>query len=166
MKMNCKDALSILKASNQSTAEDIKLAYRRACRMYHPDKNPAGLEMMKLINLAYEALQGYVATDKADNAEDQNYGEDLNSALNAIIALGLNIEICGSWIWVSGDTKPHKEILKSNGFKWAPQKEMWHFRPASYKSFSRGKWDMSKIRATHGSVTVKAKYRHGIEERA
>lgn len=28
-------------------------------------------------------------------------------------------------MWVSGDTRPHKELLKAAGFKWSPKKSAW-----------------------------------------
>lgn len=165
MKMSHKDALSILDLPISSTLEHIKSAYRRACSMFHPDRNAAGLEMMKLVNCAYESLQSYVAVpeDGRDYTKEQNYGDDISDALNAIIGLGLDIEICGSWVWVSGDTKPHKDILKAAGFKWAPKKSMWHFRPADYKSKNWGNWSMDQIRSAHGSTTIKPKARQQID---
>ncbi|MHA2220013.1 MAG: J domain-containing protein [Candidatus Hodarchaeales archaeon] len=162
--MRHNDALHILGLNNNAKMEDIKLAYRRSCAKYHPDRNPAGLEMMKLINNAYDDLQDYFETAVYDfsvqeesETENYNYGEEINEALSKIINLGLEIEVCGSWIWVSGETKQHKDILKEAGFKWAAKKQMWHFRPNDYKSCARGKWSMEQIRATHGSKKVKSK---------
>lgn len=162
--MRHNDALHILGLNNNAKMEDIKLAYRRSCAKYHPDRNPAGLEMMKLINNAYDDLQGYIETGVYDfsvqeesETENYNYGEEINEALSKIINLGLEIEVCGSWIWVAGETKQHKDILKEAGFKWAAKKQMWHFRPNDYKSCGRGKWSMEQIRATHGSKKVKSK---------
>lgn len=165
MKMSHKDALSILDLPISATFDDIKSAYRRACSMFHPDRNPAGLEMMKLVNAAYTSLHDYVALpdDGRDYTQESNYGDEINAALNAIINLGLNIEVCGSWLWVSGDTKPHREILKASGFKWASKKLMWNFRPSEWKSFSRGKWSMDQIRATHGSTTIKPQVHRQID---
>lgn len=34
-------------------------------------------------------------------------------------------------IWISGDTKPHKDELKSMGAKWAPKKGAWYYKPAA-----------------------------------
>lgn len=162
MKMNHKDALNILGLPMAVNFVEIKAAYRAACSKYHPDRNPAGLEMMKLVNSAVEALKDYdyvkhAREGEAATEDGANLGEEMNTALNAIIHLGLTIEVCGSWIWVSGDTKPYKEVLKEAGFKWAPKKMMWHFRPADYKSYSRGKYTIDEIREKHGSVSVKPK---------
>lgn len=35
----------------------------------------------------------------------------------------LSIEVCGSWLWISGDTKPNKDVLKAAGLWYAPKKE-------------------------------------------
>jgi len=171
MKMNHNDALHILGLTAESiTPESIKLAYRKACGKFHPDKNPAGLEMMKLVNAAYAALEEVIngmpldrSVKKESVIGSENYGEEINNALNAIITLGLTIEVCGSWLWVSGNTRPHKDILKVAGFKWAPKKEMWHFRPAEYRSFNRGQWDMDKIRSRHGSSLIKNRSYNQLE---
>jgi hypothetical protein len=163
MKISHRDALNILGASIKDSFAEIKDKYRRASAKYHPDRNPAGLEMMKLVNTAWAALSDYVqGSIREDSSQEMgekglNLGEDMNAALNAIMGLGLTVEICGSWIWVSGDTRPHKEILKAAGYKWAPIKKMWHFRPADTKSWSRGKFSMDEIRDRHGSTFVKAK---------
>jgi hypothetical protein len=156
MKMQHKEALKILGLKNGVSFEEIKNAYRKASMTYHPDRNPAGLEMMKLVNAAWNALSDYVADSVIDNDDDINLGEELNAALNAVIGLGLTIEICGSWIWVSGDTKPHREVLKTAGYRWAPKKLMWSFCGGERTS-SRGKFSMDDIRSKHGSQTVNNK---------
>jgi curved DNA-binding protein CbpA len=150
--MNTKDALSILNLSGQITPTDIKTAYRKAAAKYHPDHNPAGLEMMKLVNVAYETLKDFEGD--AQQSTTRNYGEAINDALNAIINFGLAIEICGAWVWLSGDTRTHREALKAAGFKWAPKKKQWYFRPEEYKSSNRTSWTMEKIREAYGSEKV------------
>ena len=158
IKLKHKEALSILGCNVRMSYEDIKRAYHKACSQYHPDRNPAGLEMMKLINGAWQSLSDYVAGDCRGDNDNEGYdslGEDLNRALNAVIGLGLTIEICGSWIWVSGDTRPHKEILKAAGYRFAPKKVMWSYCGAERRTTSRGKYNMDDIRLRHGSMSVK-----------
>lgn len=166
MKMSHKQALGILDAAESSTFADIKVAYRRACSIYHPDRNPAGLEMMKLVNAAYQALHDYVAAagaarrDERNGIDDIDLGDVLNEALNAVINLeGIVIEICGSWIWLSGNTREHKEVIKEAGYRWAPKKCMWSFCGSEKRSSSRGKFSMDDIRSRHGSAYVKGESR-------
>lgn len=154
--MQTKDALAILNIhSNLVSSADIKTAYQKAVSLYHPDRNPAGLEMMKIINLARDALKDFEGS--LDKTNNKNYGEILNNALNSVIDLGLTIEICGAWIWISGDTKPHREILKRAGYKWAAKKTCWYFRAEENRSYNRSSWSMDKIRQAYGSQAAKDK---------
>jgi len=92
--------------------------------------------------------------------------EALNDALTAIISLaGLIIEICGAWVWVTGDTYKHKAILKDNGFKYASKKKAWHFRPENWKSSSRGQASMDEIRGKYGSTSPVMKGRNCLIDR-
>ena len=147
--MNIYDAAKILGLSGEVTPEDVKAAYRSACRKYHPDVNPAGEDMMKVINAAYDVLKDY---DGALKEEQSDYGELFNGALNAVLPIhGLAVEICGVWIWVTGETRAHKERLKDAGFKWANKKKAWYFRPEKFRSFSRGQSSLEEIREKYGS---------------
>jgi len=79
-----------------------------------------------------------------------------------VINLGLDIEVCGAWVWLHGDTRPHKDIIKAAGFRWAPKKTLWYYRPADYKSNGRGKFSMEEIRERHGSQKVTMKERNKL----
>jgi len=159
--MNNSDAAKILSLTGEINPEIVKAAYRKACTQYHPDKNPSGLEMMKAVNVAYSILKDVIETSLNTDAE---YGDNLNDAINAVIILdGLIVEVCGSWVWISGDTRPHKDAIKAAGYRWASKKKMWYFRPQDYKSKSRGKFSMDEVRGMHGSAKVKAKSQQRIK---
>ena len=154
MKMNASYAASILGIEGEVTPEIVKKAYQRACMKYHPDRNPSGLEMMKAVNQAYESLKD--VSEPVKRTVKADYGDKLNAAFNAIRNLdGITIELKGAWLWVTGNTKPHKETLKEAGFKWAPVKKAWHFRDEEYKSSSRGKYTLEQIDEKYGSHTLK-----------
>jgi len=156
------DALNVMGVVGEYTPELIKAIYRKLCSLYHPDRNPAGLEMMKMVNEAYAVLKDSSGTVDPDS-QTTNYGEDINTALQAIINLdGILIEVAGTWVWVSGDTKPHKDILKEAGFKWAMKKKMWFYRPEDSISKGRGKYSIDDIRARHGSQTINKQQRRSL----
>jgi len=164
--MTTKDALKILLIEGNYDEMKVKKAYLAACKKYHPDVNPSGLEMMKVINEAYDTLKGTSGTSEFFRSETEGakeYPEILNEALQSLQGLeGLKVEICGCWLWVSGNTKKHKEHLKENGFKYASKKRTWYFRPADWKSSSRGKYSMEKIRGKFGSQEWKSEDRKKI----
>lgn len=148
-KMNNYDATKILGISGEINPTIVKKAYRAASFKYHPDRNPAGEEMMKAVNEAFETLENFEGNLEHEQAE---YGEALNTALSAIWGLeGLNLELCGAWLWVDGETKEHKTALKEAGFKWASKKKKWFFRPEGFKSRSRGNLSMDDIRTKYGT---------------
>jgi hypothetical protein len=154
--MKIDDAAKILNLIGDVTPEIIKAAYRKASSKYHPDKG-GSTEMMQAVNQAYETLKDY--TGALDGGDD-NYSDALNDAINAIINLkGIDIEICGAWVWVTGDTKPHAKALGKNGagFFYASKKQSWYFRPSDWKSSARGNFSMDDIRARHGSQKVNGK---------
>lgn len=45
----------------------------------------------------------------------------------------IKVEVIGTWLWVSGDTKQHCKRLKKWGFHYAPNKQMWYFHTGTYK---------------------------------
>lgn len=156
--MKVQDALNLLNLQGESfTQKEIKKAYKAASIKYHPDKNAAGLEMMKAINEAFDLLKklGDTVTSDSD-AQSYDYAEELNDILNALMALdGLDLEVCGNWVWIGGNTKEHKETLKELGCRWGNKKKLWFYRPVDYKKVSGREYSMTEIRDMHGSQILR-----------
>jgi predicted solute-binding protein len=62
--------------------------------------------------------------------------------------------LVGAWIWVTGNTRPNKEILKAAGFLFASKKVAWYFRTAEYKVSKGGKKSLDEIREKYGSEVL------------
>lgn len=164
-------AAKVLGIDGDITPEKVTEAYRRLAMKYHPDRNPAGLVMMKALNAAREALADFRGTLN-HTEQAANYGGDLNDAISAILhCVGLELEICGAWLWVSGETKAHKETIKAfesetgNRFKWHSKKSSWYFAPNDYRGKfrkSRGNVAMEDIRERYGSQHVRTQGRTAL----
>lgn len=167
--MKVSEALQILGLNtNESTWDDIKAAYRKMATRYHPDINPLGLPMMQVINNAYETLEDY--KDKGpfiNEMMDIDIVPDLEEAIKAVIHLmDIKIEICGLWVWISGETAANKEALKGARYRWAPQKKMWYYRPEHQKgSKHKAPFSMDEIRAKFGSRVLDRKEGQGSFQR-
>ena len=82
----------------------------------------------------------------------------LDQAIEALEPLPVNVELCGSWLWISGDTKPHKDALKALGCMCASKKKKWYWREAGAGRAwfpSSTEYNMESIRADYGSKQIK-----------
>lgn len=150
--------------NNCQNLEEAKTRYRELAMQHHPDKG-GSLTTMQAINAEYARFQAEHAKSEANERQRKAHAEGRKSAadfhnidevtevlrqkIEAALNLNLDVELCGLWIWVTGDTKPHKEDLKANAFKWAPEKKAWYY--AGVPSFNRQKWSLDEIRETYGS---------------
>ena len=159
--MNIYDALKMLAIkSTEITKEEVKKAYREFSLKYHPDRNPSGENMMKMLNEAYSTLEKADYPIKMKEGVIYDYSEEISQALNAIIHLqGVKIEICGSWVWLSGSTKDNKDEIKGAGFLFSGNKKMWYFRPQSKIRYygKKSKTSIQEIRDKYGSQSVRSK---------
>lgn len=143
---------------NISSLEELKKEYRKLCFKYHPDLG-GDEETMKALNAEYERLlNSGKFNDDMSRANTTASEETLfRSILEKLVVLqGITIEICGSWLWVSGNTFGCKDILKSLGLKFASKKKCWFWRPAEYRSTAHREFSMDEIREMHGSRIVRA----------
>ena len=178
--MKLLDALNILgiKDTQDFTEKKAKQAFHAACMKYHPDRNPAGQEMMKMVLQAWETLKekNFSIDCEIKEADFYDYGAEINAALNKIVGIsGIEIEVCGSWVWVGNTKYEQKEIFcpprKFNPetkevmpddeirFKWSRDKKRWYFRPRSEKcrKYTGKTLSMDEIKNKFGSTRIKGK---------
>lgn len=144
--------------SRCKTLDELKKEYRRLTMIHHPDHG-GDTATMAAINNEYAAR--FEALKKAHNAQadEAHQTTEAPEEFIAIIAQllkfpGLIVELCGSWLWISGDTRPVKEQLKAAGCRWSSNKKMWYWRHAEDGAhWSRGKKTMNQIREKYGSQT-------------
>jgi len=143
-----------------NTLDELRTAYRRLAVLHHPDKGGSTADMQE-INAEYELLSKRLINGNADFTEGRKYyehnvSETLRQKINEIINLPQDvlIEIIGSWIWVSGNTKPVKETLKLKGFKFSFNKSSWYWYYGDYMKLSKKKFSMDDIRILFGSQEV------------
>lgn len=148
------------------TLQELKTAYKKLAMIHHPDRG-GSLEEMKLINAEYDevfrVLKDAYNKDAKPGRETTEVPEQFRDIIIDIMDLeGIEIELIGSWIWVSGDTRTHKDLFKGLGFNWASKKKMWYWRVDEYKSFGRGKKSIQEIRDTYGSEKLVMKKNNRI----
>lgn len=144
---------------NCNNIEDIKKQYKNLAFEHHPDKGGC-TEIMKQINIEYEYLiKNFKVNPEINEINDL---EKFRDKLEILINLeNILIELIGNWLWIGGETKPHKETLKNNGFFWAKNKEKWFYRTEQDKTVNKGKtMTMDEIRTKYGSKIIGKNFKH------
>jgi curved DNA-binding protein CbpA len=148
--------------SNPATLEELKKQYKALALKYHPDKG-GDTATMQAINNEYESLFAYLK-DTHRNKDGEIYtarepseeaADEYINIINELIKLdGVIIEICGRFLWLSGNTFAHKKIIKALRFRWSHDKKAWYLSPQGYRRSSRHDWTMQDIRERFGSEFV------------
>ena len=129
---------------------EAKKIYKTLAKKLHPDIG-GSKEDFKILNEIYNNLIEH----KIYFSNSSKFDIELEKIISLILHFeNINIELVGSWIWVSGDTKEIKEKLKEIGFKWASKKKMWYY--GEMKAKNPNPKSMEEIKTKYGSETLKS----------
>ncbi len=153
--------------------EELRKAYKKLVVKHHPD-NGGSEEAIKSINAEYDILfkqlkNDYANSESYKNATDrqkQSYDTVKDQKIREMVIKlsrfpNIFVEICGVWIYVSGNTKACKAELKALGLHYARNKQMWYIHFDDYVKYGKKPTSMNYIRSKYGSVVVQ----YGEEER-
>ena len=129
---------------------EAKKIYKTLAKKLHPDIGGSE-EDFKILNEIYNNLIEH----KIYFSNSSKFDIELEKIISLILHFeNINIELVGSWIWVSGDTKEIKEKLKEIGFKWASKKKMWYY--GEMKAKNPNPKSIEEIKTKYGSETLKS----------
>ena len=135
---------------NVEGINEAKKIYKTLAKKLHPDMIGGSEDAFKILNAVYTDLIEY----KIYFSNDFKIDLELEKIISLILHFeNITIELVGSWVWVSGDTKEIREKLKELGFKWASKKRMWYF--GEMKSKNPTPKSMEEIKSKYGSKTLK-----------
>jgi len=135
-----------------STLDDLKRRYHALCKELHPDVGGSD-EAMKALNAEYAQLLKQLNDCSPEAEASELLYRDKIAAVAHLE--GLELEIIGTWLWVTGNTYAHRETLKSAGFSFAPVKKVWFYRASEYRTRTRSEsHDMEDIRSKYGATKI------------
>jgi len=124
---------------------EAKVIFKKLAKKLHPDVGGSN-EEFKVLNAVYNDL----IENKIYFSNESKIDLELEKIISQILHCeNITIELIGSWIWVSGETKEIKEKLKELGFKWARKKKMWYY--GEMKSKNPNPKSIDEIKSKYGS---------------
>ncbi len=128
---------------------EAKKIYKTLAKKLHPDVGGTD-ELFKMLNSIYNNI----IENKIYFSNEFKFDLEMEKIISQILHYeNITIEVIGSWIWLSGDTKEIKDTLKNLGFKWASKKKMWFF--GELKGRNPNEKSLEEIKLKYGCETVK-----------
>lgn len=147
--------------SGINNLDELKKAFLKLAKRLHPDNGGNASDFQEMKNEFDKLVKHFEMFGKYadDNETSENNSFDFGLYADIISKLagldGLIIELVGTWLWVSGETFPHKDVLKSLKFRWSSKKKAWYFHFEPYHKRSKKQYSLDDIRTMFGSQTFK-----------
>ena len=143
--------------------EELRKQFRQFCLELHPDKGGDHQEFVAM-KAEYDKVLSRAAAIEAGTANRENRKAKFSYASESGLAEtierlmrveGIIIELCGSWLWVTGETWLVTDQLKALGLKYSGSKKSWYYSPYMSGCRRARHKDLDTIRDTYGSETIK-----------
>ena len=141
------------------TLDELRSLYRKLALLHHPDRGGSTADMQEINNeydiLSKRLINSNTEFSKGRKSWEEFVSSEIREKLNEIIFLeDIIIEIIGSWIWVTGNTRAVKDQLKMHGFKFSPNKLAWYWQAGVYRKLSKKQFSLDDLRIMYGSDEV------------
>jgi len=145
-----------------TTLDEAKKLFKDLARKLHPDKNPTNPQATAQFQAMLNEFHSFKPSkEKFKGESDQWNGETYSAIIIQLMNIeGIEITVCGSWIWLEGDTKPVKDKIKAvdcgefmkRGF--SGNKGQWYFSPKGYRKRSGKQHSFDDIKGYFGAEKV------------
>jgi len=152
--------------TNIQSVEELRKNYHTLCLKMHPDKGGDHAAFVEMQNEYERIIDGAINNAFFDAArEGKRAPQWTTQAEKKIMAKidqlmkvpGIVIEVCGSWLWVGGDTFPVHEQIKGMGFRFSRNKKRWYWSPYCSQGKRRARFrSMKQVREQYGSVEIES----------
>ena len=157
-----------------NSVDDVKKRFHELIKENHPDNGGNAAAAASILSQYKEILKKFdawnasrtataSATDFNGTTDAADLAKDIADAAAVACGLGgVSVELCGSWLWVTGNTYIHRNALKAAGFKWASKKKAWYFHAGEYRRHAKTDMSLGAIRAKYGTATVSVETRPAL----
>lgn len=144
----------------------IKARYRQLAMEHHPDRGGDTATMQAINSQYHDALKrcdGHTSPGTDGKPHTYHYNEANEAAItekiDELLMLRLphdvDLWLIGSWVWVKGNTKPHRESLKDAGLIWHRTREAWYWKPYEGRTRPNKNADFGDLAAKYGAKSFR-----------
>lgn len=105
-----------------------------------------------------EKIEKEIQALQKEEKEEKEVILEVPKKIEKLIELkGITIELVGSWYWISGETKKHKDTIKATGARYSAKRKKWYYYD-DIENARRGrssKKSYEEIKETYGYVSLK-----------
>lgn len=168
--------MSIAYFSPGMTVAQLKKEYHALAMRWHPDRG-GDTATMQAINEAYQralaAADGSISYDENDEPHEYHYNAEREQAvvdfIDRLIKSGalqptVDCWLIGTWVWIQGDTKPVKELLKALECKWHSKRACWYWHPDDGRKWHYNRnASLDGLAAAYGASRLTGTHREDAE---
>lgn len=138
------------------TSDEVRNRYDELSRVFKLANKGESKETISTINDQYDKLMMVLNESKPVEAvkEKASVAEMIAELQGKIDPAGLHLEICGTWLWITGKTYQVKDTLKELGFRYSANKLSWYYRKSDHKSGNQEPIPLEMIREKYGISEV------------
>jgi hypothetical protein len=138
-----------------SDLDSLKKQYFKLAKKYHPDAGGTTVQFQQL-QAEYNTLLKKLLNGSSLNTEQKEneivIDQAIRDIINSLINIeGLNVEVIGKWLWISGDTYPVRTTLKQAGLTFIKKAGIPYWVYKGIESTSRGKMSIEDIKNKYGT---------------
>ncbi len=143
---------------NVKTLAELKRLYKELARKNHPDLG-GSVEAMQQINAEYDKMIEYFAKH-GDKKEQEKAKAEVPEKFRKIIAelikmQFIQIEIVGSWIWLSGNVGQYLRKIKGMGFEYSSKQKKYYLSDGTGKGRA-SRYSFQDLREIYGSDVIES----------
>ena len=142
---------------NIETIEELKKAYKELAKKLHPDLG-GNKEKFQEMNNEYDLLFKSLKANKKTNKTNINTNDNFKNIINELVKYNeLTIEIIGSWLWISGNTYPLRDIIKNLGLLWSKGRKKWYYTADNIGTNTHNKKkSYDELKQSYGYTKIKS----------
>lgn len=151
--------------TNCRTVAETKQYYKKYSFKFHPDtggSHDAFVKMQAQYLAKLKSLNGQTSFgfDKKEHRYyyNENVETEIMEKIDQLIKLKMidvQIELVGTWLWLTGNTKPYRDKLKELELRWHSKRIKWFYHTKTYKR-RMSKLSFDQIRLAYGSKTFES----------